>query len=275
MTGTRETIEMLDAAWSYADQGFHLIPLIGKVPASDLLPLVDGNPSWKPYLERRNAPEEIRRWFGRAGINVGALTVVSGVVFIDCDTTEDAEWWSWSHPATSMINKTARGVQFGYAVDPRDRTIRNGSGLFGRRIDFRGYGGYVVLPSSRHPSGVKYEKIGRWQLVDVPNFDPAWIAQEIGRPSGSPGRLQSESIEQLGRHIQRIQSIAGNGGHNACFRCACTIAEAGLSFDEAMKLFRSWNDGCAFPRWSEWELRHKMTDAFRRVRAGLTNRPSG
>jgi len=61
MTETRDTIEILDAAWTYLDQGFRLIPLVGKVPAGDLLPLVDGRPSWKPYLKRRTTREEIRR----------------------------------------------------------------------------------------------------------------------------------------------------------------------------------------------------------------------
>ncbi len=265
MSHARETIETLDAAWTYLDQGFHLIPLNGKVPAGNLLPLVDGIPSWKPYLERPNTREEIRRWFGREGINIGALTVVSGVVFVDCDTRQDADWWSRSRPATAMMNKTARGVQFGYQSAARNQTIRNRSGLLGRKIDFRGYGGYVVLPPSRHPCGVRYEKIGTWQLVEVPQFDPAWIAQEGGRPCGNRGRLQPRTIDQLERQIRKIESIAGKRGHDACFRCACTIAEAGVGFDEAMTLFRSWNEKCAIPAWSEKELHHKSTDAFRRV----------
>jgi len=260
--------------WTYLDQGFHLIPLIGKVPASDLLPLVDGRPSWMPYLNRRTAREEIRRWFSRPGVNIGALTVVSGLVFVDCDTTEDADWWAAYHPATSIVTRTARGFQFGYQIDPTDRTVRNRSGLFDRRIDLRGYGGYVVLPPSRHPSGLRYEKIGTWPLVDAPYFDPAWTSREGGRSCGSRGRLQPQTIHQLERYIRTIQSIAGKGGHNACFRCACTIAEAGLDFDQAMKLFRSWNEACAFPPWSEKELRHKMRDAFRKVHAALTDVPS-
>lgn len=262
---TRETIEILDAAWAYADQGFHLIPLTGKVPASDLLPLVHDKPSWKPYLERRNTSQEIRRWFGHPGVNIGALTVVSGVVFVDCDTTEDSEWWSRSRPATAIMNKTARGIQFGYQVSPNDHTLRNQSGLFGRKIDFRGYGGYVVLPPSRHPSGVRYEKIGTWQLIDVPSFDAAWIGKDSPPPCVNGRHLQRRRIEQLERYIRNIRSIAGQRGHDACFRCACTIAETGVGFDEAMNLFRSWNEHCAFPPWSEKELRHKMSDAFRRV----------
>jgi hypothetical protein len=59
-------------------------------------------------------------------------------------------------------------------------------------------------------------------------------------------------------------AISGNGGHNQAFKVACTI---GPGFDlpepTALRLIKvHYNPRCD-PRWSEKELLHKVTDAYR------------
>src|SRR5262245_41268498 len=60
-------------------------------------------------------------------------------------------------------------------------------------------------------------------------------------------------------------AISGNGGHNATFRVACKLVEFGLGRGEAWQLLCEWNRTC-LPPWSEAELRHKLSDAFRTAR---------
>ena len=56
-------------------------------------------------------------------------------------------------------------------------------------------------------------------------------------------------------------AISGQGGHNQTFKVACSlILGFDLSIDEALPLFREWNDTLN-DRWNEWELRHKLEDA--------------
>jgi len=255
-------LDLLDAAWEYWDMAFRLIPLVGKRPATNRLPLLNGRPTWKPLAERRNSREEILRWFGRDRANVGILTGVSGVVAIDCDSPANADWWCGRFPPTSMMTKTASGMHLFYRCE-LSTTIRNRTGLFNRRIDLRGHGGYVVAPPSIHPDGIhQYQRMGDWRLVNVPEFDPQWIADTGRAAVDKPSDISD--VERVRRYIWKIHSISEHGGHNSCFRCACKIADSGIAFERGIALFREWNAECAHPQWSEKELRHKLTDAFQR-----------
>jgi len=254
-------VDLLDAAWEYCDMAFHLIPLSGKKPAKHLLPCIDGRPSWKPLLERRNSREEILRWFGRDRANIGILTGVSGVVVIDCDRAADAEWWCGRFSATPMITKTARGIHLFYRFELGIK-MGNRTSLFDRKIDLRGQGGYVVAPPSLHPNGTRYERMGTWNLCDVPEFERHWIpANELPATSAT---AELSNVDRLRRYVFKIRSISGERGHDSCFRAACKIADAGIDFERGMEVFREWNELCAVPMWTEKELRHKLTDAFQK-----------
>ena len=63
--GLEENMVSLDEALAYHRLGFSLVPIApkSKVPMKALLPLVDGKPSWRPYLVERATEEEIRFWY--------------------------------------------------------------------------------------------------------------------------------------------------------------------------------------------------------------------
>jgi hypothetical protein len=58
-------------------------------------------------------------------------------------------------------------------------------------------------------------------------------------------------------------AMAGQRGHAATFAAACRLVEFGLSPDQAFPLLLEWNQTHCKPLWTEGELRHKLTDAFR------------
>ena len=60
-------------------------------------------------------------------------------------------------------------------------------------------------------------------------------------------------------------AVSGSGGHDATFAVACALVKFGLTESEAWLLMLEYNARCS-PRWSESDLRHKLRDAFRRVR---------
>jgi len=62
-------------------------------------------------------------------------------------------------------------------------------------------------------------------------------------------------------------ALAGSGGHAATFGAACRLVEFGLSFDHASKLLSEWNQTHCQPAWTEGELVHKLSDAFKRTKA--------
>ena len=60
-------------------------------------------------------------------------------------------------------------------------------------------------------------------------------------------------------------AVSGNSGHDQTFAVACKLVEFGLSPSEAWGLLLEYNERCQ-PPWSERELQHKFTDAFRHAR---------
>jgi hypothetical protein len=60
-------------------------------------------------------------------------------------------------------------------------------------------------------------------------------------------------------------AVAGQSGHAATFAAACRLVEFGLSYESAWALLLQWNGTHCQPPWCERDLRHKLTDAFRRA----------
>lgn len=60
-------------------------------------------------------------------------------------------------------------------------------------------------------------------------------------------------------------AIAGQGGSAATFSVCCRAVEFGLSFDEALPPIMGWSVAKCQPPWTENELRHKLSDAFKRT----------
>ena len=121
--------------------------------------------------------------------------------------------------------------------------------LFGIGLDLKA-GNSLVLAS---PSlSLAYRRRWEWTSAVVapallPTIDPALICREpIRKPLPVPaGRLARPPpggrIRDVTRWIMAVESIQGHGGSNQCFRVACRLCEAGLSFDEAWRWLCLWN----------------------------------
>lgn len=244
-------------AAEYVDRGYAVIPLIGKRPAI----------AWSAYQTRRPTLAEIRDWFAGArgdGRNIGIVTgPISDLVVVDCDSPEAVAWWRERFSETPLVVTTGRGgAHLYYRLDDGD-AVRNRTRVLGRNIDIRGQGGYAVAPPSVHPAtGVPY----RWQPWDhyqsdaIPVFDPAWIAEKPSRPTGN---AQPSTIHNGPAYIAHIKAISGQGGHNATFRAACALRDAGMTPAQALAALLEWNETNAVPEWDVKELLHKVEDAFR------------
>jgi hypothetical protein len=76
----------------------------------------------------------------------------------------------------------------------------------------------------------------------------------------------TKNINAVRGYIRKIFAVSGSGGHNATFRAACKLVEAGLNFDEVLNELLVWNETNAAPAWSVEELQHKTRDALKKVR---------
>jgi hypothetical protein len=99
---------------------------------------------------------------------------------------------------------------------------------------------------------------------ELPTFDAEWLVDPDRSMLSSTITLNATAVRNVAKYIQRIHATAGKGGHNATFRVACRLRDAGLSQDEALALLTQWNETNAHPPWSEAEIAHKITSAFAR-----------
>ena len=253
---TRDDGSLALAAREYLARGWPVIPLVGKLPAI---------PAWKEFQSRRPTSTEVETWFSKGTRPPSGLGIVTGklarLVVVDCDSLEAAAFWRERFPSSPIVVATGGGgVHFYYAM-PEGAEVRNRAGVLGRRIDIRGEGGYATAPPSLHPSGVPYV----WQAYDasaaLPNFDAAWLVDET-KTVRFPSSEATGQVRNAVAYIQRIHAKAGEGGHNATFRAACKLRDAGLSADEALHVLIAWNETNASPTWSAAELVHKIRSAF-------------
>jgi hypothetical protein len=250
-------VPLIMAMGEFIARGWPVIPLAGKSP---LIP-------WKEFQARLPTSEEVTQWFSSTQVTgLGIVTgMFSGLVVVDCDSRQDAEFWSKEHGGSSLIVDTGGGgVHFYYAM-PDGNEVGNRVRIMGRQIDIRGDGGYVAAPPSLHPSGTRYTWRTRQLDKALPAFDVAWLTVADQKEKIGNG-VAAGSVRKVVAYISKIHAVAGEGGHNATFRAACKLRDAGLSKDEALAILSDWNETNATPPWSAAELLHKIHSAFERLR---------
>ena len=119
---------------------------------------------WEEYQRRHLTFDECERWFSTPGYNVGIVTgTISGIFVVDADSPEALRWAHENLPACDLRVRTSKGLHLYYPYSG-DRPMRNKCRVRfdGRQleIDIRADGGYVVGPSSVHPSGHIYTREG-------------------------------------------------------------------------------------------------------------------
>lgn len=158
VTAEQTFLEQLHAhAIEYMNRGWSFFP----VSISSKKPLDE----WKHYQSRRPTREEVDEWFTLGAPTKGGerqkffnLCIVtgsiSGIVVLDCDNEEAVRYAMENRLASPFSVTTTRGKHF-YFSHPQDgRRYANKVGGVARDwpdihgLDFRGDGGYAILPPS-------------------------------------------------------------------------------------------------------------------------------
>jgi hypothetical protein len=255
--------ELFARASEYVAYGWSVLPLCGKIPATP----------WKSLQTRRPSTWELSEWFLDGPRRATGLAIVTGriseLIVVDCDSQADAAYWQSNFPLSPLVVETGGGgVHFYYAL-ARGQIVRNRTRVLGRRIDLRGEGGYVATPPSRHASGQLY----RWSSFErgatLPVFDPAWLQadEQLKLSDACFPKTNCRQVRNAVAYIQKIHAESGKGGHNATFRVACRLRDAGLLEPEALAVLCEWNETHARPPWSVAELEHKIRSAYDALRS--------
>jgi hypothetical protein len=239
-----------------------------------LLPIVHGekHPSIKGWQQLVTSREAVSEWFAASGYRMnygvrGGETDDGPVAIIDWDDKEQGLEWIAKHRIDTFIVATARGLHV-YCAG----TVENRNHPDGEPVDVIGPGKFVVGPGSFNR---ERQTIYRALTAPRPPHALAPVPEAIRRREAADrDRAQRVGVSPLVSKnrltvrawIAKVFSVSGQRGHNNCYRAACKLVDAGLNRDEAWEELCLWNSTNASPPWSERELNHKLTDAFKRKR---------
>lgn len=212
-------LDMLEAALSYADRKWAVLPLHGLREGNCTCGKSDCHSSGKHPLTANGVKDattdaaQIKEWwrkwpFANIGIATGDR---SGLIVLDIDG-EDGEiaLQSLGIVGNPLISITGRGRHLFFAHF--GLPIKNRTSL-APKLDVRADNGYVVAPPSRHASGSRYE----WTTESTrTQLSPGHLPDELLRILTAPGKPASfldksaENAIATGERNTKLTAIAGS-----------------------------------------------------------------
>lgn len=244
----------LETALDAREKGIVSIPVLSgtKTPAV----------KWKEWQDMMPPIELQREWF-RERCNIAIIT--TGMVVFDCDDPTKADLVIEKCGDTQHKLRTpSGGLHLGYRKR-KGVELANQVKVKGMGIDIRTDGGLELIPDSESPDG-RYEWMGPGLLPveKLPVANIGWTRKRVRKlaPVILPSDESDVRIRRARAYVGRIFSIAGSGGHNACYRAFCKCRAFGLTKEEALLVMSAWNETNTEPPWSDAELRHKADDVY-------------
>lgn len=212
------------------------------IPVFPCQPLAKTPITANGFHDASTDPDQIERWWSRTpAANIAMPTGAPGFDVLDVDVRADGSGWAAFHQARRagltdgwlrVISTPSGGLHLHYPGTDQ----RNGS-LGGLHLDFRGDGGYVLLPPSRVLTGTREAPYGLVCETPRPGrpIDWAGITQLLQPPPPvralRPVAAAVDGVEHLATHVARQRE--GNR-NNALFWAACRNAEAGRTDPEPL-----------------------------------------
>ncbi|CAM5541593.1 bifunctional DNA primase/polymerase [Streptomyces abikoensis] len=197
-------LRLLAFALDAARRGWHVFPLRpgdkrpalhGETSCPRSGPCGNGHVKWE--ARATTDPDRITTAWTAGTYNIGIAAGPSGLLIIDLDVSKDksendapcgaasfmalCERAGQPVPATYRV-RTASGGEHLYFQAPQGIRLGNTAGKVARRIDTRGWGGYVVAPCSTTPAG-------DYTVTDdrAPAPLPAWLLHALTpKPKPAP-----------------------------------------------------------------------------------------
>jgi hypothetical protein len=235
----------VEQALKYLDKGWSIFPVI--ISWNDKDKKWDKKPAvkWGDYMTTRPTKDEINRWFGDGQYSaIGLVTgKISGVVVLDVEGYAKSEDYE-DLKSGEITNTISGGKHFYYKWT---KELRNTVKIRNMAIDFRGDGGYVVLPpSSAGDKSYTWEK----------EIDNMYL-------SPLPVEIEEQLVSDTSKPIEFIEGDipfppAGEGErNNEAARVSgylCTVIPRKLWEISGWGALREWNK-TNNPPMSEQELR--------------------
>ena len=265
-------------AAAFAEAGVRVFPCVpgGKTPLTG-----------HGFLDATTDLTRVNAWWGHwPTANIGVATgMVSGVLVVDVDVRAtgsgfDAFQRASDHVDTSgwacRVRTPSGGLHVWYPADP---VVPRSSWVCARaHVDFRGEGGYVVVP----PSVVEVPGVGRvpYQVVEFQS-NPHPIDSARLRDVLDPDRVRQRLTNRCGRTTDApvdtsrlVAWVAGRpeGERNTgLFWAACRMAETGSDMTSALAAL---TPAAASAGLLDHEIRTTVTSAYRHTHARVPVAPA-
>ena len=216
-SNTQDTNPMLEAASSYTELGWAVLPLHG-ISTEGTCTCSRGADCHSPGKHPRTPngihdashdPDTLKRWFSpSAGTNVAIATgAVSNLIVIDIDMHDDGE----GKPVDGEVSLQALIEELGPLPPTVEAqtggggkhllfrhpgtVVRNSSSKLGPGLDVKADGGCIVAAPSRHREGILYQ----WEASSLPGetevaqLPEAWL-KAITRPPGTSPKASGDAM---------------------------------------------------------------------------------
>lgn len=207
MSAAPQKNTLLEYALRYAAMGWHVLPLhyiklTGNCSCGSSKCKSPGkHPSTRNGVKDATTNrDDIRKWFAKQ-CNIGIACGVSGFDVIDIDPRNGGdETWAalvkqhGEAPETVIANTGGGGFHYLYQIPLGMELIR-----FGRGIDVKKDGGYIVVEPSNHASGTEYQWEGAFDPLEGVAIMPAasWMLKPIGQQSNFSAPAAGQGADYL------------------------------------------------------------------------------
>jgi hypothetical protein len=227
--------------------GYDLVPLLGKRPLA----------KWKDPIPIERVISLVERF----NADIGFVCGRSNICVLDADSDQAVRELHRRFPPTKQRARTDRGEHWYYQAP--DAPLGSRQKLFDIPLDLKAGVAYVrrrVWLTEVFPPG------------ELPVLDPSLLPpkRQTVPPRIEPASFSNErDVEGALRYVNSPRTpgaVAGQQGHKRTLWVASRLLTLfpSLTFDQLMLAMRAFNRKCQ-PEWSEKELVHKCTDAFKYV----------
>lgn len=215
---------MHELIMEYVEHGWSVLP----VRPEEKRPYMT---NWMQYTHVRADKDTVTKWFTNlSGAGVGVVTgKVSNMVVLDVesDCTIPIEDLLKRFPTQLYSRTGSGGYHLFYQYPTAVSHVSNRVGIF-PGADLRADGGFIVLPPTMHPNGVRYE----WVKRGPPGAFPEALLDMQARP-----RVQND-----GWITEALRGVSEGGRNDMCARLAGYFFNKGMSYDIVETLLLEWNE---------------------------------
>jgi hypothetical protein len=258
---TRPPLRLGEAAAVYAAAGLAVFPCLpgGKPPLSE-----------HGFTDASSAPDQVAAWWARwPRANIGLPTAGGGFDVLDVDIRPSGSGFTalgrraapggWAY----QVRTPSGGRHLYFPAHPE--TPQPSWTLPGVHLDFRGTGGYVIVPPS-HGTDSHGERRG-YELTAV-GQSPGPLDAAAVRDLSAPDRAPREPVTVQrpldaagGKRLARWLAAQAEGNRNAAlFWAACRHAEAGIGPEQAHRVLAAAASSAGL---GEREIRTTISSAYR------------